>query len=95
MSCRLLLTGPRYSQLESQAFDILGEQAGTQPESILYIAQPNHPKDVTRDRWKNHGPPAGLRIDTFENLASQWYKEDQYKGQVTHIDQPLLVRLQS
>jgi ATP-dependent helicase/nuclease subunit B len=79
--------------LESQAFDILGEQVGTQPESILYIAQPNHPKDVTRDRWKNHGPPAGLRIDTFKNLASQWYKDDQYKGQVTHIDQPLLDRL--
>jgi len=93
MSRRLLLTGSEFSQLESHAFDILEEEVGTQPESLLYIAQPNHPKDVTRDRWKNHGPPAGLRIDTFENLASQWYKEDQYKGQVTHIDQPLLDRL--
>ena len=90
---RHLLTGPEFSKLESRAFNILSEQVGTQPESLLYIAQPNHPKDVTRDRWENYGPPAGLRIDTFENLASQWYKEDQYKGRVTHIDQPLLDRL--
>jgi ATP-dependent helicase/nuclease subunit B len=93
MSRRLLLTGPDLPELESQAFDILSESVGTQPESILYVGQPEHPEDATKDRWMEFGPSAGLRVDTLDNLASQCYEQDQYKGRVTHVDRPLLFRL--
>jgi len=93
MSRRLLLTGPDLPELESQAFDILSESVGTQPESILYVGQPEHPEDTTNNRWMEFGPSAGLRVDTLDNLASQCYEQDQYKGRVTHVDRPLLFRL--
>jgi len=93
MSRRLLLTGPDLPELESQAFDILSEGVGTQPESILYVGQPERPEDATKDRWMEFGPSAGLRVDTLDNLASQCYEQDQYKGRVTHVDRPLLFRL--
>ena len=66
---------------------------GTQPESVLYVGQPEHPEDATRDRWTEFGPSAGLRVETFDGLASQCYERDRYEGRVTHIDRPLLFRL--
>ncbi|WP_317176011.1 PD-(D/E)XK nuclease family protein [Halomontanus rarus] len=93
MSRRLLFTGPDLSGLESHAFDILSDSVGTQPESILYIGQQEHPQDTTKERWKEFGPSTGLRIDTLDNLASLCYECDQYKGRVTHVDRPLLFRL--
>lgn len=93
MSRRLLLTGPDLPGLESHAFDLLSDSVGTQPESILYLGQQDHPQDATKDRWTEFGPSAGLRFDTLDNLASQCYEQDQYKGRVTHVDRPLLFRL--
>ncbi|WP_049911228.1 PD-(D/E)XK nuclease family protein [Halorubrum lipolyticum] len=93
MSLRLLLTGPDLPELESRAFDILSDRVGTQPDSILYIGQQDHPQDATEDRWTAFGPSAGLRVDTLDNLVSRYYELDQYKGRVTHVDRPLLLRL--
>ena len=93
MSCRLLFTGPDLPALESQAFEILSDSVGTQPESILYVGQPEHPADATNDRWAEFGPSAGLRVDTLDSIASRYYEQEQYKGGVTHVDRPLLFRL--
>jgi ATP-dependent helicase/nuclease subunit B len=93
MSRRLLLTGPTFPELEAEAFDILGDSVGQQPESVLYITQQDHPDDATQDRWEQFGPSAGLRIDTIDTLVTRIYEADQYKGRVTHVDRPLLSRL--
>jgi len=93
MSHRLLLTGSDFSHLESEAFEKLRDDVDTQPESILYLTPKNHPIDATRDRWRDFGPSAALRIDTLDGIVSEWYEQDQYKGPVTNIDQPLLSRL--
>jgi ATP-dependent helicase/nuclease subunit B len=93
MSRQLLLTGPDFSALESRTFEELADHVGTHPGSILYLTQQDHSQDATRDRWREFGSSATLRIDTFDGLVSDWYERDQYKGRVTNIDQPLLSRL--
>jgi ATP-dependent helicase/nuclease subunit B len=93
MSYRLLLTGSNFPHLESEVFEKLRDDVDTQPESILYLTPKEHPIDATRDRWRDFGPSAALRIDTLDGIVSEWYEQDQYKGPVTNIDQPLLSRL--
>jgi ATP-dependent helicase/nuclease subunit B len=93
MSFSQVFTGHTFPILEHRAFDTVGEIVGNQPESVLYIGQQEHPKDVTRERWKNHGRSACLSISTFDDVVSECYERDQYKGRVTHIDRPLLFRL--
>ncbi|MFB6185304.1 MAG: hypothetical protein ABEI86_00350, partial [Halobacteriaceae archaeon] len=93
MSQRFLLTGPDFTSLESRAFARVVDQVGTQPESLLYLGQQDHPRNATRERWKEVGPAAALRIDTFDDLVSDYYEREQHKGRVTHIDRPLLFRL--
>jgi hypothetical protein len=63
MSHRLLVTGPDYSHLESEAFEKLKDNVGTQSESVLYLTPKDHPMDATRDRWREFEPSAALRID--------------------------------
>jgi ATP-dependent helicase/nuclease subunit B len=93
MSFTQVFTGSTNSLLEHEAFESVAELAGDQPESVLYIGQQEHPKDVTRERWKNHGQAACLSVKTFDNVVSECYEREQYKGRVTHIDRPLLFRL--
>ena len=93
MSHRLLLTGSDFPHLESEAFERLRDDVDTQPESILYLTPKEHPRDATRDRWREFGPSAALRTDTLDGIVSEWYEQDQYSGPVTNIDQPLLSRL--
>ena len=93
MSHRLLLTGSEFSALDSEVFAELADDVGTQPESILYLTPKDHPRDATEDRWSEFGPSAALRLDTLDGIVSDWYEQDQYKGPVTNIDQPLLSRL--
>jgi ATP-dependent helicase/nuclease subunit B len=93
MSFRRVFTGPTFPLLEHKAFETVAEMAGDQPQSILYIGQREHPKDVTRERWRAHGRSACLSIRTFDDVVSECYERDQYKGRVTHIDRPLLFRL--
>jgi ATP-dependent helicase/nuclease subunit B len=93
MSSSQVLTGPTISVLEHKTFETVSEMVGSHPEGILYIGKQEHPNDVTRDRWKGHGQPACLSISTFDDVVSECYERDQYKGRVTHIDRPLLFRL--
>jgi ATP-dependent helicase/nuclease subunit B len=93
MSSSQVFTGPTISFLEHKAFETIAETVGNHPESVLYIGKQEHPKDVTRERWKSHGQPACLSIRTFDDVVSECYERDQYKGRVTHIDRPLLFRL--
>jgi len=93
MSSLQLFTGPTFSSLEHKAFETVTERVGKQPESVLYIGQQEHPKDVTKERWKDYGRSASLSIRTFDDVVSECYERDQYKGRVTHIDRPLLFRL--
>ncbi len=93
MSSPRVFTGPAFPLLEHKAFETAAEIAGEQPESVLYIGQQEHPKDATRDRWRDHGQPACLSIRTFDDVVSECYEREQYKGRVTHIDRPLLFRL--
>ncbi|MWG33796.1 PD-(D/E)XK nuclease family protein [Halomarina oriensis] len=93
MSHRLLITGPDFSALEAEAFEFLGAEVGTHPESLLYLGPPDHPVVATEDRWQDVGPPASIRTETLDGLVSAWYEQTQYKGPVTNIDQPLLSRL--
>jgi ATP-dependent helicase/nuclease subunit B len=93
MSYSRVFTGSTLPFLESEAFETLADTVGSQPESILYVGQQEHPRDVTRERWQTHGPSACLRIDTFDEVVSDCYERDQYKGRVTHVDRPLLFRL--
>jgi ATP-dependent helicase/nuclease subunit B len=93
MSSKQVFTGSTLSCLEHKAFQRLTDSVGRQPESLLYLGQPNYPRDDTRERWKEYGPSACLRTDTFEEFVSDCYERDQYKGRVTVIDRPLLFRL--
>lgn len=93
MPFRQVLTGSTLPHLEHEAFRILSDLAGMQPESVLYIGMTKHPDEKTRERWKGYGPSACLRLNTFDDLVSDCYEQDQYEGQVTHIDRPLLFRL--
>lgn len=93
MLSQRVLTGPVLSSLESRAFERLAGSVGTQPESILYLGQRDHPQRATRERWREFGPSAALRIDTFDDLVTTCYQRDQYDGRSTHIDRPLLLRL--
>jgi ATP-dependent helicase/nuclease subunit B len=93
MSFSQVFTGSTFSLLEHEAFESIAEATGNQPESVLYIGQQEHPKDVTRERWKNHGQAACLSVKTFDDVVSECYEREQYKGRVTHIDRPLLFRL--
>jgi ATP-dependent helicase/nuclease subunit B len=93
MSYSRIFTGPTLRFLESKAFETLADTVGSQPKSILYVGQREHPRDVTRERWQTHGPSACLRIDIFDEVVSDCYERDQYKGRVTHVDRPLLFRL--
>lgn len=93
MSFRQVLAGPELSRLETVAFERLAPQASTRPSSILYLTPQDHPRDATRTRWRDFGPSAALRNETFDDLVSECYERDQYKGRVTHIDRPLLFRL--
>ncbi len=93
MSFSQVFTGHTFSIVEHRGFDAVSDIVGDQPESVLYIGQQEHPKDVTRERWKNYGRSACLGISTFDDVVSECYERDQYKGRVTHIDRPLLFRL--
>ncbi len=93
MSSPRVFTGSTFRLLEHKAFKTVAEIAGDQPESVLYIGQQEHPKNTTRDRWRDHGESACLSVRTFDDVVSECYECDQYKGRVTHIDRPLLFRL--
>ncbi len=93
MSYPRIFTGPTLPFLESKAFETIADTVGTHPKSILYLGQQEHPREETRERWQTHGPSACLRVDTFDQVVSDCYERDQYKGRVTHIDRPLLLRL--
>ncbi|WP_311172659.1 PD-(D/E)XK nuclease family protein [Halobellus ordinarius] len=93
MSSTQVFTGPTFSLLEHKAFRTLSTTVGDHPESILYIGQQEHPKEITKDRWKGHGHSASLSIRTFDDVVSECYERNQYKGRVTYIDRPLLFRL--
>jgi len=93
MSYSRIFTGPTLRFLESKAFETLADTVGSQPKSILYVGQQEHPRDVTREQWQTYGPSACLRVDTFDEVVSDCYERDQYKGRVTHVDRPLLFRL--
>ncbi|WP_435075270.1 PD-(D/E)XK nuclease family protein [Halorubrum sp. HHNYT27] len=93
MSTQDLLVGSHLSLLDLEAFDQLAAQVGDQPNSVLYLTQRVRSDNTTRQRWAQHGPAACLRVETFDRLVSACYERDQYKGEVTHIDQPLLYRL--
>jgi ATP-dependent nuclease, subunit B len=88
-----VLAGPTLSLLEEHVFETVAGTVGSQPESVLYIGQQEHPRDATKERWKAHGSSGCLRVETFDNIVSDCYERDQFKGQVTHIDRPLLFRL--
>ncbi|WP_224338211.1 PD-(D/E)XK nuclease family protein [Haloprofundus halobius] len=90
---RLLITGSDFSTLESEAFEELSTDVGTHPESLLYLTPRDHPKETVKDRWRDFGPSAAIRVDTLDGMVSEWYEQERYKGPVTHIDQPLLSRL--
>ncbi|MFC7009893.1 PD-(D/E)XK nuclease family protein [Halalkalicoccus salilacus] len=93
MSRQLLLTGPDYLSLETQAFEELTDIVSTQPGSILYLTQQTQLDEAIADRWCAFGPSAILNTDTFDGFVSDWYERVLYKGRVTNIDQPLLSRL--
>ena len=78
MSQQSLLTGSHIPVLESHVFDSLVDDVGTQPESILYLIPQDYPRDTTRDRWREFGSPAALRIDTFDDFVFECYERDQY-----------------
>ena len=58
MTSSRVFVGPALSSLESRAFETLADTVGTQPESVLYIGQQEHPVDVSKERWQTHGPSA-------------------------------------
>jgi ATP-dependent helicase/nuclease subunit B len=93
MSSSQVFTGPTFPLLEQKAFETVAEVVGNQPESVLYIGQQEHPKDVTKERWKDYGQSACLSIRTFDDVVSECHERDQYKGSATHIDRLLLLRL--
>lgn len=93
MSTQNLLVGSHLPSLELEAFDHLADQVGDQPNSILYLTQRVRSDDTTRQRWAQHGPTTCLRVETFDRFVAACHERDEYKGEVTHIDQPLLYRL--
>jgi ATP-dependent helicase/nuclease subunit B len=93
MPPRTLYTGPQYPTLEAAVFFEIASAAGTQPESVLYLARNDHTAERTRDRWRAHGPREALAVDTLDGLVGDCYETEQYAGRVTHIDQPLRDRL--
>ncbi|WP_144927902.1 PD-(D/E)XK nuclease family protein [Halorubrum salsamenti] len=93
MSTQDLLVGPHLSELEAAAFERVKSEIGDQPNSIIYLSQRVRSDTTTRQRWSQYGSTACLRIETFDRLVTTCYERDQYKGEVTHIDQPLLYRL--
>jgi ATP-dependent helicase/nuclease subunit B len=93
MPFQRLLTGSTLPSLEHRAFQILSDSVGSQPESVLYIGKPEYPEHTIRKRWMEYGSSASLRIDTFDGFVTDCYERDQYKGQVTFVDRPLLTRL--
>jgi ATP-dependent helicase/nuclease subunit B len=93
MSPRTLLTGPRYPFLEAAAFSRLTSVVGSHPGSVLYLARNDHTADRTRDRWRQHGTPHAIDVDTFDGLVADCDEAEQYAGRITHIDQPVRDRL--
>jgi len=93
MSTRDLVTGPSLPDLESHAFREVAATVNTHPESVLYLTPQDLPRDQSRERWREVGPSAALRVESFDSLVAEWYEQDQFKGAVTHIDRPLLFRL--
>lgn len=93
MRRRQLVTGPALPPLETRVFDRLADRVSGDPESVLYLAPRDHPEDATRTRWREVGPSAALRVDTFDGVVTDCYEHDEYDGQVTHVDRPLLARL--
>jgi hypothetical protein len=92
MPDRTLLTGPRYPALEATAFADLGGRV-QQPNGVCYLARNDHTAAQTEARWRDHGQPQTLQLDTFDGLVADCYETAQYAGRVTHIDQPLRDRL--
>ena len=89
MELRQLYTGPQYPALDTVAFDRLSGTVTDAPQSLLYLSRNDHAERQTRDRWRKHGPPLTLSIETFDSLISDCYERDQFAGQSTHVDQPL------
>jgi len=90
---RELVTGPSLPSLESHVFHEAATTVDTHPESILYLTPQDQPREPSRERWRDVGPSAALRVESLDELVTRWYEHDQFKGRVTHIDRPLLFRL--
>jgi ATP-dependent helicase/nuclease subunit B len=93
MPLRTLYAGPQYPSLEATAFSKLADLAGTHPESVLYLARNDHAADPTEGRWRRHGTPGALTVDSFDGLVADCYEAERYAGRVTHVDQPVRDRI--
>ena len=74
MPLRTLYAGPQYPSLEATAFSKLADLAGTHPESVLYLARNDHAADPTERRWRRHGTPGALAVDSFDGLVADCYE---------------------
>jgi ATP-dependent helicase/nuclease subunit B len=93
MTAGQLLAGPRYPRLETVAFDRLAGTVDDTPRSLLYLGRSDHPERGTRERWREHGPPLTLSVETFDGVVGDCYERDRYAGSGTYVDQPLRDRL--
>ncbi len=93
MIARHLLAGARYPALETAAFDRLAGSVEDTPRGLLYLGRSDHPERGTKERWREHGPPLTLSVETFDRVVGDCYERDQYAGAGTYVDQPLRDRL--
>ena len=90
---RRTLAGPSHAALEHAAFDTLSDTVGDTPNGLLYLARSDHAERVTRDRWREYGPPATLAVESFDSVVGDCHERARYVGRATHVDQPLRDRL--
>lgn len=88
-----LYAGPRYPELEAAAFERLASTVGDAPRSLLYVVRSGHAERPTRERWREHGRPLSLSLETFDGIVGDCHERTRFAGPSTYVDQPLRDRL--
>jgi ATP-dependent helicase/nuclease subunit B len=69
-----LLTGPKHSLLEEQAFQKANTVAGDLLGSILYVTRNDARRGHIEDAWADTHGPLHLRAETLDAVVRDWYE---------------------
>lgn len=70
-----LRVGSSFDGLQNEVFAEVDEQAGSQPESILFIENNEHRRDEIADSWAADYQPLRLHVTDFNSVIGDCYEQ--------------------